>query len=634
MPHALANEALILCKAKPVLKWAGGKAQLLNVLIPKIPTKYGKYIEPFIGGGALFFEHQPKNAIIADTNPELINLYKTLATHVDFVIKELGFYENSEEFFYQTRSLNFSELTNVEAAARTIFLNKTGFNGLFRVNKKGGFNVPYGKNEKTKFLDSDNLRAASFHLSTARIVLGDYKKILMENAQENDFVFLDPPYFPISENSDFKRYTKEQFHEQDQKELSEEVMRLSELGCHVVLTNSNHPQVHSLYSPFGIEVIQTRRSINSKSKLRRGEDVVVTAQPFISKRGKINLVPAAISNQAQKYPSTRYMGSKRKLLTHIRDVICQFDCESVLDLFSGSGVVGYMLKAEGKRVISNDYMALGSTLSKAMIENNTRKLDLSVAEKLMLPPANNDHFVRDTFQGLYFSDEENTLIDNIRINSKKIRNPYDRAIAIAALTRACTKKRPRGIFTYTGYRYDDGRNDLKISLHVHFLNAVSVINDSVFDNFKDNKSKRQDALKIREVADVVYMDPPYYSLCSDNEYVRRYHFVEGIACDWENVEMQMETKTKKFKNYPTPFSTKKGVYDAFDQLFKKHRKSILVVSYSSNSLPTMKEMVSIMSRYKSNVEVVSLDHRYSIGNQNSSVANNKNSAQEYLFIGS
>ena len=93
------------------------------------------------------------------------------------------------------------------------------------------------------------------------------------------------------------------------------------------------------------------------------------------------------------------------------------------------------------------------------------------------------------------------------------------------------------------------------------------------------------------------MDPPYYSLCSDNEYVRRYHFVEGIACDWENVEMQMETKTKKFKNYPTPFSTKKGVYNAFDQLFKKHRKSILVVSYSSNSLPTMEEMVSIMSKY-------------------------------------
>jgi DNA adenine methylase len=131
----------------------------------------------------------------------------------------------------------------------------------------------------------------------------------------------------------------------------------------------------------------------------------------------------------------------------------------------------------------------------------------------------------------------------------------------------------------------------------------------------------------------VYIDPPYYSPYSDNEYVRRYHFVEGLALDWKGVEIQEHTTTKKFKSYPTPFSSRKGAAEAFDHLFKRFRESVLVVSYSSNSLPTLDEMVAIMAKHKTHVEVVPVNYKYSFGNQNHKIGNNKNDVQEYLFVG-
>jgi DNA adenine methylase len=215
-----------------------------------------------------------------------------------------------------------------------------------------------------------------------------------------------------------------------------------------------------------------------------------------------------------------------------------------------------------------------------------------------------------------------------------MRNPYKRAIAMSALIRACMKKRPRGIFTYTGFRYDDGRVDLRKTLQEQFLDAVTAMDDAVFDNGKANRSRFGDAMTYRGgKPDLVYIDPPYYSPLPDNEYVRRYHFVEGLARDWSGVEIQKHTQTKKFKSYPTPFSTRKGTADAFNALFRKFRDSILIVSYSSNSIPTMDEMLAILSQHKSHVEVVPVDYRYSFGNQGAKVNDNKNEAQEYLFVG-
>lgn len=615
--------------AKPILKWAGGKTQMLGELVPRVPTSYGRYIEPFFGGGALFFALNPDRAIIADSNPELINMYLQVAHHLDDVIKHLQQYENTSEMFYAVRSLDWQSLPKAEAAARTIYLNKTCFNGLYRVNRNGQFNTPFGKYKNPKICDIDTLRLASEILRKAEILCGDYILVLENYAQPGDFVFLDPPYLPISENSDFKRYTKEQFYEDDHVELAKMIDRLHERGCYVILTNSNHPLVHQLYGKYKIEVIQTKRHISCRGDSRKGEDVIVTIPPKKKKTDKRE----SLSDQVSLYPPTRFMGSKRKLLAEIWDVASRFEFDSVVDLFSGSGIVGYMFKSHGKTVISNDYMAMSATFTKAMIENNSVTLPLVEAEKLLIQQGETDHFVSDTFHGLYFSDEENAQIDILRTNIAALIDPYKKAIAMTALIRACTKKRPRGIFTYIGHRYDDGRKDLQKSLAQQFLEAVEAVNNAVFDNHKANISVHGDAMDLTiATPDLVYIDPPYYSPLSDNEYVRRYHFIEGLARDWQGVEIQEHTKTKKFKSYRTPFSTKDGAYDAFDKLFSKFSDSILIVSYSSNSLPTQEDMIALMKKYKTNVEVVPVDYRYSFGNQ-ADAKTHRNSVQEYLFIG-
>jgi DNA adenine methylase len=617
---------------RPLLKWAGGKTQLLPELLEKTPKKFGKYIEPFFGGGALFFTLRPDGGVIADSNPELVNLYRAVGDSVEVVIERLRSYTNTEEAFYDVRALDWTKLSRADAAARTIFLNRTCFNGLYRVNKTGGFNVPYGRYKNPKILDEESLRAASVLLGKTTIVLGDYKDVLSKHAAPGDFVFLDPPYLPISKFADFKRYTKEQFNEEDHRQLAQEVGRLQQMGCHVLVTNSNHPLVHELFGQYKLDVIQTKRFISCNAGTRKGEDVIVSIAP--RRRLNLTLAPPPLPTQVSKYPSTRYMGSKSKMLAEIWGVASQFNFDHAVDLFAGSGVVGYMFKAQGKAVISNDYMSFSNVFAQAMLENNSETLSTNEAHELLLPHAKSDNFVEKTFAGLYFTDDENRLIDTLRMNIANLSSPYVRAIAMSALIRACFKKRPRGIFTYVGHRYDDGRKDLAMSLEAQFLEAVGAINGAVFSNGKNHKANHGDAMNadVGE-AGLVYIDPPYYSPLSDNEYVRRYHFVEGLARNWEGVEIQQHTLTKKFKSYPTPFSSRKGAAEAFDLLFKRHRGSVILVSYSSNSLPTLDEMVTLLSKHKSHVEVLPVDYKYSFGNQANKVGTNKNAVQEYLFIG-
>lgn len=621
-----------LTPSKPLLKWAGGKTQLLDNLLKKVPSNFNRYIEPFIGGGALFFTLAPYEGLIADSNPELINLYKAVADDVDSVINALMGYQNTEVMFYEVRSYDWHQMTSSEAAARTIFLNKTCFNGLYRVNRSGQFNVPYGRYKNPKIIDEQALRAAASILKNTEIICDDYKSVLKTHVRPGDFVFLDPPYLPISEYSDFKRYTKEQFFEEDHIDLANEVKRLQELGCHVILTNSNHPLVHEQYGLYSVEVVQTKRHISCNGKGRVGEDLIVSVKP--KQQFNLRLIPPPLPTQTMQFPSTRYMGSKNKLLLDIWAVASQFNFNTAIDLFSGSGIVGYMLKSHGKAVVSNDYMAMSAIFAKAMIENNTVKMPLAVAESLLEKKHPVDGFVEKTFKGLYFSDEDNRQIDILRANINSLKNPYMRAIGLSALIRACLKKRPRGIFTYVGHRYDDGRKDLLKPFATQFLEAIDAVNEAVFDNGKKNKARHGDAMTLlHHDVGLVYIDPPYYSPLSDNEYVRRYHFVEGLARDWQGVEIQEHTVTKKFKSYPSPFSSRKGAADAFDQLFKRFKDSVLVVSYSSNSQPTMDEMVAIMAKHKSCVEVVPVDYKYSFGNQAHKVGNNNNDVKEYLFVG-
>ena len=618
--------------SRPLLKWAGGKTQIISSLVRAMPTSYNNYIEPFVGGGALFFHLSPAKAVIADSNPELISLYQQIAVNYKPVLKLLEKMPNREDYFYEERAKNFTTLDPIEAAARTIYLNRTCFNGLYRVNKSGQFNVPYGRYKDPLLADVSLLESASEALGKATIVLGDYLEVLQQFSKRGDLVFLDPPYLPTSKYSDFKRYTKEQFHEDDHRALAEEVERLRRIGCHVILTNSNHPLVHELYRDYTIELLATRRSINSSVKRRSGQDVLVVAKP----RNMVVRKAAAVIHpeQVARFPRTRFMGSKQKLLGNIEAAVEKFAYDSVIDLFSGSGIVGYMFKTHGKRVISNDYMSMSHIITKALIENNAKRLEVSEAVYLLKPNRHSDKFVQKTFDGLYFTKSENVLIDNVRANIKELTNEYEAAIAMSALIRACTKRRPRGIFTYVGHRYDDGRKDLQTSLNQHFIESVTAINCAVFDNGKLNVARNTDSMHIRPLKGaLVYIDPPYFTPNSDADYVRRYHFVEGLARDWKGVEIQHNTLTKKFKGYPTPFSSAAGATDALDALFKRFAGNIIVVSYSSNSLPTLKQMVALLRKYKSNVEVIPIDYKYSFGNQSRNVSANRNSVKEYLFLG-
>ena len=610
-------------RPKPILKWAGGKTQLLDALLPLVPEKYGKYIEPFFGGGALYFALSPKKAIVADSNPELINLYKQIVENLDGVLAELKAYKNEEDFFYRVRALDWRSLPPHVAAARTIYLNKTCFNGLFRVNRSGQFNTPFGRYRKPNICDEETLRLASEALRSATIVCGDYRDVLREFAKKGDFVFLDPPYVPVGKWGDFKRYTKEQFSDEDQKDLAAEVDRLVNLGCYVVLTNSNHPLVHELYAKYEIKVVPTKRAISSSSGTRTGEDVIVV--------GKKSSATSSLNPQIKKYPPTRFMGSKQKLLDEIWRQASRFKFSTVLDLFSGSGVVGYMFKAQGKSVIANDYLHMSATFTKAMLENNSVLLTDTDIDELLSERGETNRFVETTFSGLYYSDEDNHLIDVIRSNIDHLSDEFKKAIAMTALIRACMKKRPRGLFTYTGDRYDDGRKDLKLSLAEQFRKNAYAVNQAVFDNGQNNVSLNLDSLQVDKKADLVYIDPPYFTPGSDNEYVRRYHFVEGLARGWQGVEIQKHTSTKKFKNYPTPFSNRNGAYDAFDRLFAKYRDSILIVSYSSNSFPSKEEMIAILEKYKKHVEVIPINYTYFFGNQTKKEGG-RSHVQEYLFV--
>jgi len=335
----------------------------------------------------------------------------------------------------------------------------------------------------------------------------------------------------------------------------------------------------------------------------------------------------------EDYPSTRYMGSKRKVLPFIQDVVSDLDFETCLDAFSGSGIVSYYFKKIGKEVYSNDFMKFPYLYNLATIQNDEEQLSMNDVDMLLHKNGRSQNFIQNTFKGLYFSDEENQFLDTVRINIEKLPSDYTKAIALSSLIRACLKKRPRGIFTYVGYKYDDGRKDIQKSLKEHFLENVELFNKAVFSNGKKHISFNQDVFSLDVKPDLAYFDPPYFSKSSDNDYTRRYHFVEGLAKNWDGLEIQYETKTKKFKRYKSPFDTRKGTYDALDRIFKKFKDSIIVVSYSSNSLPGKDEMIAMMKKYKSRVEIHELDYLYSFGNQGHKVNDNANRVQEYLFVG-
>jgi len=260
---------------KPLLKWAGGKGQMLEALGRQIPAKWDRYVEPMVGGGALFFALAPERALIADANPELINFYRLIVSDLEGLVAQYEAWPFDERTFYEIRQLKFADLDGKTAAARLLYLNRACFNGLYRVNRHGDFNVPWGKYKRRYKVETGRFERARDILRRARIEIGDFFELLHGEATRGDLIFLDPPYVPISAYADFKRYTKQQFQSDDHVRMAELVRSLSERGCETIITNSNHSLVHDLYQEYHIRVVPTRRNVNSRGTGRAGEDVII-----------------------------------------------------------------------------------------------------------------------------------------------------------------------------------------------------------------------------------------------------------------------------------------------------------------------------------------------------------------------
>ena len=272
-------------KGKPFVKWAGGKRQIIDKLKLHVPYEFNTYYEPFVGGGALLFELSPKKAVINDSNEELMNVYRVLCDENKFkkMCALLNKYEreHSEEFYYDIRNKDrnrhtYDRLSDYTRAARTIYLNKACFNGLYRVNSKNEFNVPYGKKTKVNTYDGDNLITVSNYLTMNDISIycDDFENVL-KKACAKDFVYLDPPY--DSDTKTFNSYTEDGFNKDDQRRLAKAFKELDSKGVYVMLSNHNTVLVNELYKDYNIYKIDAKRNINANGAKRgKVEEVIIT----------------------------------------------------------------------------------------------------------------------------------------------------------------------------------------------------------------------------------------------------------------------------------------------------------------------------------------------------------------------
>lgn len=261
---------------QPFVKWVGGKRQLIDEIEPLLPERFSTYCEPFLGGGAVLFHLQPSKAIVNDLNEDLIIVYETIRDDLEDLIASLKKHENNSDYYYKIRDLDrdkkaYKKMSKVEKASRILYLNKTCYNGLFRVNSAGEFNVPFGNYKSPNIVNEPTLRAVSQYLSKRNIQFfsKDYDEVLRK-LRKGTFVYLDPPYDPVSDTSSFTGYNKGGFDKEEQIRLKECCDRLNEKGIRFMLSNSNTNFIRELYKEYEIVIVSARRNINSDSK-KRGE---------------------------------------------------------------------------------------------------------------------------------------------------------------------------------------------------------------------------------------------------------------------------------------------------------------------------------------------------------------------------
>ena len=268
---------------KPVLKWAGGKTQLLPILQSNLPDSYNTYYEPFIGGASVLFSIQPKRAVINDINQQLINLYRTIKDNSDSfisIIQELDSTPCTKEKYFELRNRFNSKIENnildTECAALMVWVNKHCFNGLYRVNSKGLFNVPYNNRVSGNSCSIDNIQSICTYFNSIDITIlnSDFEKAC-EGVQKGDFVYFDSPYIPESDTANFTSYAKDGFSLENHKRLAELFRKLNSIGAYILLSNNDVPLVHELYSGFNIIPIEAKRMINRDGSKRKGKEVII-----------------------------------------------------------------------------------------------------------------------------------------------------------------------------------------------------------------------------------------------------------------------------------------------------------------------------------------------------------------------
>lgn len=329
------------------------------------------------------------------------------------------------------------------------------------------------------------------------------------------------------------------------------------------------------------------------------------------------------------YPRLRYMGSKYRLIPHLVEVFDEVGGRTALDAFSGSGVVSYALKCLGYEVTSNDFLAFPRIIADGAIANQRAILSEADVARITGPSLDGRDFIQTTFDGLYFDAEDRAFLDSAWSHIDVLRGSK-RSLALSALILAAARKQPRGVFTFTERRYDDGRRDLRLPLREHYVETVAEYNDIVFDSGKKCRALQSDVFAVDPKFDLVYLDPPYAPPSDDNCYIKRYHFLEGLSVYWRGQQIMENTKTKKLQKRYTPFSYKHTVTDALRDLFKRFSESTIVLSYSSNAVPDAHVIEALLRDVKEDVEVRKIDHRYHFGTHSTA---RRREAVEYLFIG-